>query len=177
MCGSKPNKNNKKFHFASQNQLFVVLEPIGSFVLQEPIGGLIFQWPIGSLIPHKPIESNQSTAMTLNKWRNATSFCNMISVYLKYSICKCLPPFKNRQVSQLVAYIVSKKEGIVRQSVCLSLFLNNLIYVVCSEAHIRRGLGPRLCMSDLEKWGSGVKLEEWGAQQTADGRHWLKTFF
>lgn len=27
---------------------------------------------------------------------------------------------KNRQVSQLVAYIVSKEEGIVRQSICLS---------------------------------------------------------
>lgn len=153
MCGSKPNQNNKTL---SQNQLFVVLEPIGSFVLQEPIGSLILRWPIESLIPHKPIESNQSTPMTLNKWRNATSFCNMISVYLKYSICKCLPPFKNRQVSQLVAYIVSKKEGIVRQSVCLSLFLNNLINVVCSEAHIRRGLGPMyVWLGEVEVRGQG----------------------
>lgn len=43
----------------------------------------------------------------------------MISVYLKYSICKCFFFFqlKTRQTSQLEAYIVSKREG-EHPSVC-----------------------------------------------------------
>lgn len=40
----------------------------------------------------------------------------MISVYLKYSICKIFFQLKTRQISQLVAYIVSKREESIHQS-------------------------------------------------------------
>lgn len=45
-----------------------------------------------------------------------TSLCYMISVYLKYSSANVFFLIKNKQISQLVAYIVSKKEGSIHQS-------------------------------------------------------------
>lgn len=83
----------------------------------------------------------------------------MISVYLKYSICKWLFQLKTRQISQLVAYIVSKEEGSVHQS----LFPLS-IYVVCLKALVgawdNHGLG-NLFMGSL-RWGQDGRTS--GAQ-------------
>lgn len=83
-----------------------------------------------------------------------TSLCYMISVYLKYSSANVFFfLFKNRQISQLVAYIVSKKEGSIHQS----LFSPLSIYVVCSKALAgawdKHWLGNLLTGSMRRGWG------------------------
>lgn len=94
-----------------------------------------------------------------NPQNTMTHIWYTISVYLKYSICKCFFFFnlKTRQVSQLVAYIVSKKEGSIHQSLFLSP------RCLCSSfdsSGTSRGLG--ICWPCI--WGAGVRMggRGWG---------------
>lgn len=76
---------------------------------------------------HRSAERHRSTQMT------TTNLCYMISVYLKYSICKCLFPLKTK-TTFTASSLHSKQKGRGHPSVSSTPSPPKNIYVVCLKA-------------------------------------------
>lgn len=173
---SKKKKRGNAFFFKFKKLIlhfiksyYIVLKPMEVVLFQK-----LFQWPASTttrcsfrlfkfLLQTKKqqhiLASRSQIIHTAQFSITTTYLCYMISVYLKYSICKCFFQLKTRQISQLVAYIVSKKEKSIHQS----FFLLN-IYAVCLKALVgawdKHWLGNAV-MGSL-RWSQDGRI--WGEQ-------------